>query len=85
MNKKVSIRVKEEAEYLIKTKQTIREIANSFSVSKSTLHKDMQERLPLISSDLYHQVRIVLEEHLKIRHIKGGNATKEKYLIKQAR
>lgn len=85
MNKKVSIRVKEEAEYLIKTKQTIREIANSFSVSKSTLHKDMQERLPLISSDLYHQVRVVLDEHLKIRHIKGGNATKKKYLIKQAR
>lgn len=85
MNKKVSIRVKEEAEYLIKTKQTIREIANLFSVSKSTLHKDMQERLPLISSDLYNQVRIVLEEHLKIRHIKGGNATKQKYLIKQAR
>lgn len=85
MNKKVYTRVKEEAVYLIKTKKTIREIANLFHISKSTIHKDLQERLPLISSDLYKQVRVVLDEHLKIRHIKGGKATKQKYLMKQAR
>ncbi len=85
MNKKVYTRVKEEAVYLIKTKKTIREIANLFHISKSTIHKDLQEKLPLISSDLYKQVRVVLDEHLKIRHIKGGKATKQKYLMKQAR
>ena len=84
MNKNLCSRVKEEAKYLIKTKKTIREIAEHFGLSKSTIHKDMQERLIGISPDLFTQVRRILNEHLEIRHIKGGETTKQKYLKKQA-
>ena len=83
MNKNLCDRVKEEAKYLVDTKKTIREVADHFGMSKSTIHKDMQERLICISPDLYKQVRVVLDEHLEIRHIKGGETTKQKYLKKQ--
>lgn len=83
MNKNLCNRVKEEAKYIIDTKKTIREVAEHFGISKSTIHKDMQERLVRISLDLYKQVRVVLDEHLEIRHIKGGETTKQKYLKKQ--
>ena len=84
MNKNISKRVKEEATYMIKTKKTIREIAESFNISKSTIHKDLQERLLSISPTLHKEVKKILAEHLKIRHIKGGNTTKQKYFTKQA-
>lgn len=83
MNKNLCSRVKEEAKYLINTKKTIREVADHFKISKSTIHKDLQERLIKISPALYSQVRIILDEHLEIRHIKGGETTKQKYLNKQ--
>lgn len=84
MDKKLEYRVKEEAKHLIETKKTIREIAEYFKMSKSTIHKDMQERLIKISPDLYKKVRIILNQHLEIRHIKGGEKTKQKYLKIQA-
>lgn len=77
-------RVKEEAKYLITTKNTIREAAKYFGLSKSTIHKDMQERLKDVSPTLYNKVRIILDHHLETRHIKGGETTKQKYLKKQA-
>ena len=77
------MRVKEEANYLISTKKTIREVAQRFGISKSTIHKDLQERLKNISPELYEKVRTILKEHLDIRHIKGGETTKQKYLKKQ--
>ncbi len=83
MNKDLVSRIKEEAKYLIKTKKTIREVAQVFGISKSTIHKDMQERLKKVSPTLYKEVRVVLNEHLEIRHIKGGETTKQKYLKKQ--
>lgn len=83
MNKDLIKRVKEEAEYLLKTKKTIREVAKFFGISKSTIHKDIQERLKKVSPNLYQEVRLVLNEHLEIRHIKGGETTKQKYLKKQ--
>lgn len=83
MNKNLCSRVKEEAEYLINTKKTIREVADHFKISKSTIHKDLQERLIKISPALHSKVRIILDEHLEIRHIKGGETTKQKYLNKQ--
>lgn len=83
MNKDLISRVKEEAEYLLKTKKTIREVAKFFGISKSTIHKDMQERLKKVSPNLYQEVRLILNEHLEIRHIKGGETTKQKYLNKQ--
>lgn len=83
MNKDLIRRVKEEAKYLLKTKKTIREVAKAFGISKSTIHKDMQERLKKVSPELFKEVRVVLNEHLEIRHIKGGETTKQKYLKKQ--
>lgn len=73
-------RVIMEADYLILTKQTIREIANVFKVSKSTVHKDLRERLPLIDKNKHKKVDKILKHHIEIRHIRGGESTKKKYL-----
>ena len=55
------------------------ELAKIFNVSKSTVHKDLHERLKEIDYDLYKKVDIIMQNHLKIRHINGGKATKLKY------
>jgi len=80
MNKKISKRVIEEAKYILKTKKTVREVAKNFKVSKSTVHKDMQERLYNINMNLYNDINDIFRYHIMIRHINGGNATKQKYL-----
>ncbi|PDO10368.1 MAG: sporulation transcriptional regulator SpoIIID [Candidatus Reconcilbacillus cellulovorans] len=64
---------------LVETRQTVRHIAKEFGVSKSTVHKDLTERLPEINPDLAHQVKMILEYHKSIRHLRGGEATKIKY------
>lgn len=79
MSKNITNRVKEEAQFLIETKKTIREVADYFNISKSTIHKDMNERLIVVSPELYKNVRNILNEHLETRHIKGGETTKQKY------
>lgn len=68
--------------YIIKTKATVRQAAQIFGVSKSTIHKDVTERLPRINQDLANQVRHVLEVNKSERHIRGGEATKRKYETK---
>ena len=73
-------RVIKEAEYIIKTGATVRETAKVFSYSKSTVHKDVSERLCCIDSKLFLKVRKVLDKNLAERHIRGGLATKNKYL-----
>ena len=83
MNKDLLTRGRKEALYIVQSKKTLREVAKVFGISKSTIHKDMKERLKKISPELFRQVRNVLEEHLEIRHIKGGETTKQKYLKKQ--
>jgi len=83
MNKNIINRVIEESNYIIKTKETIREIANVFNVSKSTVHKDLKDRLLEIDADLYEKVSNILKYHLDVRHIRGGNATKNKFLNKK--
>ena len=83
MNKNIINRVIDESNYIIKTKDTIREIAKVFNVSKSTVHKDLKERLLEIDIDLYSEVSNILKYHLDVRHIRGGNATKEKFLNKK--
>lgn len=80
MNKEIIKRVEQEADYIVKTKKTIRDIAKKFGISKSTVHKDMQERLKEISFDKYQIVRSIFQEHIKIRHILGGQSTKIRYL-----
>ncbi len=75
----ISKRVLEEAKYIIKTNQTIRETAKYFKVSKSTVHKDLQERLKKINTYLSEQVNEILKYHTNIRHIRGGESTRKKY------
>ena len=69
-----------EAEYILSTKATVRDAAKEFDVSKSTVHKDVSERLKYIDVTLYARVKKVLDFNLAERHLRGGNATKEKYL-----
>jgi len=78
-------RVYEVAQYILDTNCTVRAAAKKFEVSKSTVHKDVSYRLQYIDSGLYRQVKSVLENNLKERHIRGGIATKHKYeLIKKS-
>ena len=79
MNSLITKRVLEEAYYMIKTNETIREIASVFNVSKSTVHKDLHERLQNINSDLYLKIDSILKYHMDIRHIRVGESTKKKY------
>ena len=72
-------RVISEAKYMIITNKTIREIARKYKVSKSTVHKDLKERLKIIDKILYKKVKLIIENHKEIRHIKGGESTKKKY------
>lgn len=68
------------AEYIIEQKSTVRDTAKKFGVSKSTVHKDVTERLRYLDSALYSAVKTVLESNKEERHIRGGMATREKYL-----
>ena len=65
MNSFITKRVLDEAYYMIKTNDTIREIATVFNVSKSTVHKDLHERLQNINSDLYLQIDSILKYHIQ--------------------
>lgn len=80
MNKQIISRVKEIADYIIKSKSTIREAAQKYKISKSTVHKDLTERLLEIDKERYDKVDEIFKNHLEIRHIKGGESTKRKYL-----
>ena len=65
--------------YIIENRTTVRAAAARFGISKSTVHKDLSERLPLFNRSLHLQVRQVLEENKAERHIRGGIATRRKY------
>ena len=67
------------AVYMIETGATVRSTAKEFGISKSTVHKDLQKRLPLYNHTLYTQVRKVLETNKQERNIRGGLATKRKF------
>ena len=67
------------ADYIIENRATVRAAAKKFGVSKSTVHKDLQDRLPGINQSLYRQVKLVLDENKAQRHIRGGIATRKKY------
>ncbi len=76
-------RVCELAVYITETGATVRAAAQHFGISKSTVHKDLSQRLPNYNRRLYQQVRCVLEENKAQRHIRGGIATKQKYQRKE--
>ena len=73
------------AHYIIDTKDTVRGAAAKFGISKSTVHKDVSERLLKINSSLAHDVRLILDENKAERHIRGGMATKLKYIEKNCK
>lgn len=76
MDKKIISRVIKEANYIIDTNKTIREVSIIFGVSKSTVHNDMRKRLVLLDSILYEKVSNVLEYHTYIKHIRGDKLQK---------
>lgn len=65
--------------HVVETRSTVRTIAKAFGVSKSTVHKDLTERLPEINVKLAEEVKVILDYHKSIRHIRGGEATRQKY------
>ena len=66
-------------EYIVEHGSTVRDAAKSFGISKSTVHKDVSQRLKRINPQLYREVKQVLEHNKAQRHIRGGLATREKY------
>jgi len=71
------------AAYVIDTGATVRQTAAYFGISKSTVHKDLSMKLKYINKSLYLQVKEILEHNKSERHIRGGEATKRKYLVKK--
>ena len=65
--------------YIIENRTTVRAAAQKFGISKSTVHKDLSDRLPAFNRTLYLQVKQVLDENKAERHIRGGIATRKKY------
>ena len=79
MKEYIRKRALEICDHILLSKDTVRQAAVLFGVSKSTVHKDMIERLPLINKSLSEKIRIVLEQNKAERHIRGGEATRKKY------
>lgn len=80
MRADIKSRVIDEAIYMINTGDTIRGVAKIFGVSKSTVHKDLSDRLKYIDEELYDNITEILKYHIEIRHIRGGESTRNKYL-----
>lgn len=76
----IEVRAMEIANYIIENNATVRQTAKKFGISKSTVHKDVTERLMVINKSLAQKARVVLDINKSERHIRGGMATKEKYL-----
>jgi len=79
MKKEIISRVEEISDYILETKDTIRETAKKYKISKSTVHKDIKERLKEIDLKKYNQIILILKDHIETRHILGGQSTKLKY------
>ena len=79
MRTNIEERVADLAAYIVDNQTTVRAAARQFGISKSTVHKDLTERLPRINPGLYRQVRPLLDLNKAERHIRGGLATRRKY------
>ena len=79
MKREVEARVTAAAKYILKTGATVRSCADRFGVSKTTIHKDMRERLPELNPAQASAVDAVLQKNREERHLRGGAATREKY------
>ncbi len=85
MHTNITNRVIQLADHVIATGDTVRSAAEKFGISKSTVHKDLSDRLFYIDRTKYTKVRSVLDKNLSERHIRGGIATKRKYRLKKQR
>ena len=79
LNRNIEERACELAEYIIENRATVRAAAKKFGISKSTVHKDLSERLETVNHALYLEVRKILDVNMAERHIRGGMATRRKY------
>ena len=79
MKENIEQRACDLAVYMIENRTTVRAAAKKFGISKSTVHKDLQDRLPHVNPSLYQQVKEVLDINKAQRHIRGGIATRRKY------
>ena len=79
MRTNIEERVADLAAYIVDNQTTVRAAAKQFGISKSTVHKDLTERLPRLNPALYRQVRVLLDLNKAERHIRGGLATRRKY------
>lgn len=77
--KNIKERILNEANHILNTKETIRQTAEKFKISKSTVHKDIQERLQKIDIDIHNKINLIMQSHLSTKHLKGGQSTKERY------
>jgi len=84
MEKRIIDRVIKLGNYMVDTGDTVRELAKVFNISKSTVHKDLSERLLEVDVLLYDKVSEILKYHSSIRHIRGGESTRRKFLEKNA-
>ena len=73
------------ADYVIETGATVRSCASRFGVSKSTVHKDLTERIKYSNPALYYEVKAILELNKQQRHLRGGEATRKKFLLQKMR
>ncbi len=69
------------AKYIVRTGATVRQAAGEFGMSKSSVHKDMHERLRSVHPGLYAEVREILDYHHAVRHLRGGEATRERWKL----
>ncbi|MEE1171589.1 MAG: sporulation transcriptional regulator SpoIIID [Ruminococcus sp.] len=83
MNYEIENRAEKLGEYIIDHNATVRGAAQRFGVSKSTVHKDVSQRLRALNPTMFIRVRKVLDENKSERHIRGGMATKKKYLLRK--
>lgn len=79
MKREISLRVTGAARHILDSGATVRQCAEKFGVSKTTIHKDVRERLPRLDPALFEQVSEVLEKNRRERHLRGGMATRRKY------
>ena len=84
MREDIILRVEEEARYILATGATVRDCARHMGVSKTTVHKDMRVRLGEISRGMWAEVGGVLDKNRAERHLRGGMATREKYLFRKS-
>ncbi|HHZ11166.1 MAG TPA: stage III sporulation protein D [Acholeplasmataceae bacterium] len=80
MDYEIRQRVLKIAEIFLSDKSTVREVAKKVDCSKSTVHKDLTERLPDLNQDLYAEVKKLLEYNKSVRHLRGGEATRRRFL-----